>query len=560
MDLIAYNLEQKIRQEGPLAQRMRPESLEQFVGQEQILGRGKPLRTLVEADRLVSLLFYGPPGTGKTSLARIIATATRAAFTRLNAVSAGVKEVREVIREAEENWSLHSRRTILFIDEIHRFNKAQQDALLAAVEQGTVIFIGATTENPFFYLTGPLLSRIRLFVFEALQREEITQLINAALADAEKGLGKFAFTLDQEAQDYLADKSSGDARAALNALEMAALTALAEQKKSETAEPGDEDFRSGSAANGHGREAAGSGLENSACAPHDAMLETEVAGAGLETEKPGARVNEAGLETETSKARVNEAGLETIESETGPAGLGAEPAAPGAKLTEPAEKSDVARGDFLLTLDAVREAMQQRMLTYDRQGDSHYDMASALIKSIRGSDPDAALYWMARMLKGGEDPLFIARRLMISAAEDIGNADPQALPLAVAAAQAVQMIGLPEGRIPLAQAVTYLAGAPKSNASYLAIGQAMHYVEDEENDRVPPHLRDSSYRGAGRLGHGEGYKYPHDYPGHYIDQDYLPPALAGKKFYRPTQQGREKEIASYLERLDRSKEERKPER
>ncbi len=435
MDLITFGLESKIREEGPLAQRMRPETLDQFIGQEQILAEGKALRTMIATDQLVSLIFYGPPGTGKTSLARVIADTTRADFVQLNAVAAGVKDVRQVIDQARDSWSLHNQRTILFIDEIHRFNKAQQDVLLSAVEQGTIIFIGATTENPFFYLTGPLLSRTRLFVFELLQKESVTRLLKAALEHSEKGLGKLQLKVDQEALEYLAEKANGDARAALNALEMSVLVGI--------------------------------------------------------------------------------------------------------------EDNDTIR----VTVEAAAEAMQKRLLAYDRQGDSHYDMASALIKSIRGSNPDAALYWMARMLSGGEDPTFIARRLMISASEDIGNADPQALPLAVSAAQAVQMLGMPEGRIPLAQAVTYLAAAPKSNASYLAINKAMQLVEEEENRPVPKHLKDSSYRGAKSLGHGGGYRYPHDYPGHFIEQDYLPEGMKDKIIYRPTNQGREKQLRSYLESI-----------
>jgi putative ATPase len=438
MDLITLNLEKKIREEGPLAQRMRPDKIDRFSGQAQILAPGKPLRKMIEADNFVSLIFYGPPGTGKTSLARIIATATRADFNQLNAVAAGVKDVREVIEQAGDNWSMHNRRTILFIDEIHRFNKAQQDVLLAAIEKGTVIFIGATTENPFFYLTGPLLSRTRLFQFEALQKEDLVRLIRDAITDEERGLGKLNLNLEAAAINYLADKANGDARAALNGLETAVLI----------------------------------GEEN--------------------------------------------------------------------------------EGQIIVSAETAAEAMQKRLLTYDRQGDGHYDMASAMIKSIRGSDPHAAIYWMARMLKGGEDPLFIARRLMISASEDIGNADPHALPLAVAAAQAVQMIGMPEGRIPLAQAITYLASVPKSNASYLAINEASRLVEAEENCPVPGHLKSSSYAGAKRLGHGEGYRYPHDYPGHYIKQDYLPPALQGKKLYRPTDLGREKDLKNYLEYLDQN--------
>ncbi len=435
MDLISLNWDKKIKEEGPLAQRMRPDTLEQFIGQDKILGTGKPLRQMIESDKLASLIFYGPPGTGKTSLARIISVKTRADFVQLNAVTSGVKEVREIINRARDSWSLHDQRTILFIDEIHRFNKAQQDVLLSAIEQGTVIFIGATTENPFFYLNGPLLSRTRLFIFEALQADDIGKLLRRALDDKERGLGKLSLQVEKEALDYLSEKANGDARAALNALETALFTGKEE------------------------------------------------------------------------------------------------------------------KGTIHIAIDDAAEALQKRLLSYDRQGDSHYDMASALIKSIRGSNPDAALYWMARMLSGGEDPLFIARRLIISASEDIGNADPHALTLAVSAANAVQMIGLPEGRIPLAQAVTYLASAPKSNAAYLAINEATRLVEDEENRPVPAHLKDSSYRGAKRLGHGEGYLYPHDYPNHYVEQEYLPHSLKGKIFYRPTEQGREKMIRSNLQNI-----------
>jgi putative ATPase len=436
MDLISLGWEKKIKEEGPLAQRMRPEKLEQFSGQKQILGADKPLRKMIEADNLASLLFYGPPGTGKTSLARIIAAQSKAAYIQLNAVAAGVKEVRQVIEEARENWSLHNRRTILFIDEIHRFNKGQQDVLLAAVEQGTVIFIGATTENPFFYLNGPLLSRLRLFLFEPLGQEEILTLLRLALEDQERGLGSLQLTIEADALDLLADRANGDARAALNALETAAL--IGQQKD----------------------------------------------------------------------------------------------------------------GAVLIKAETTAEALHSRLLSYDRQGDNHYDMASAFIKSIRGSDPDAALYWMARMIKGGEDPLFIARRLMISAAEDIGNANPHALTVAVAAAQAVQMIGMPEGRIPLAQAVVYLAGSPKSNSSYLAINAALELVEREENYPVPPQIKDSSYSGAKKMGHGTGYLYPHDYPGHYVRQDYLPPALVNKKLYYPANLGAEEKIKRYLEAIN----------
>jgi len=427
-DLIELKLNSKIKQEGPLARRMRPRRLTDFIGQQEILGEGTLLRRLIAGDRLVSMIFYGPPGTGKTSLAKIIAGTTSSSFVRLNGVEAGVKDLREIIRGARESWSLFDRRTILFIDEVHRFSRTQQDALLSAVEQGLVIFIGATTENPFFYLTGPLLSRARLLTFKNLTAAEILVLLQRALTDRERGLGGLSLEVEPKGLEKLARQAGGDARFALNALEAAALVA--------------------------------------------GMVSGE--------------------------------------------------------------------GKALITGDLIDEALATRMVDYDRQGDQHYDFASAFIKSIRGSDPDAALYWMVRMLEGGEDPLYLARRLIISASEDIGNADPGALTLAVSTAQAVQMIGLPEGKIPLAQAVTYLATAPKSNSSYIALNEASRLAEQSRQDQVPPHLRSGSYRGAARLGCGKGYLYPHDYPGHYVCQEYLPPGLAGKRFYRPSGEGFEK--------------------
>ena len=413
---------------------MTPRSLEEFVGQEHLLGENKPLRKVIEGDLLSSLIFYGPPGTGKTALARIIATTTKAQFKRLNAVIAGVKDLRAVMEEAQTLRAGWRKKTILFIDEIHRFNKAQQDALLPAVEEGLIYLIGATTENPFMAINPPLLSRSLLFTFESLTPGEIEKILLQALGDEERGLGKYKFELVEEALDYLARIAGGDARVALNALEMAVISMAA---------------------------------ENSAVSA-------------------------------------------------------------------------------VITLEQIKEILGRANLKYDADGDYHYDIISAFIKSIRGSDPDAALYWLARMLGAGEDPLFIARRLIISASEDIGNADPQALCLAVAAAQALQQVGLPEGQIPLAQATSYLACAPKSNAAYLAIKEALSLVKNAPQAIVPSHLRDASYKGAARLGHGQGYLYPHDFPGHFIPQDYLPPGLQGKTFYCPGEQGYEKEIRQRL--------------
>lgn len=439
MDLFGYNWKNKVKKEGPLATRMRPDSLEEFVGQEEILAEGAPLRKAIDEDRLTSSLFYGPPGTGKTTLARLISYRTRAYFVQLNAISTGVAEVRRLIEEARIKWGTEGKRTILFLDEIHRFNKSQQDALLAAVEEGTLLFIGATTENPFFHLTSPLLSRIRIFVFQKLVNEEIGLLLRRALADAERGLGKTRIESDEEAFRILASRADGDARLALNALELAV----------NTAEPGKD-------------------------------------------------------------------------------------------------------GSIRLTPGMAEQAFAVRGFSYDRAGDAHHDIASALIKSIRGSDPDAALYWLACMIRGGEDPMFVARRLVISASEDIGNADPRALQVAVATFQALKLIGMPEGRIALAQCVTYLASAPKSNAAYRGVEEALDEVDRQGRGEVPPHLRGASYRGAGRLGHGKGYLYPHDYPHGYVEQEYLPPSLKGKVFYRPRSSGYEGRIKERLEGIHRA--------
>ncbi|HEY8393133.1 MAG TPA: replication-associated recombination protein A [Capillibacterium sp.] len=435
MDLFSAAGEAKRKKEAPLAARMRPESFEEFVGQQEIVGPKKLLRRAIEADRLTSMIFYGPPGTGKTTLAFLIAKYTKAHFETVNAVSTGVAELRKIINEAKERYTLHGQRTVVFIDEIHRFNKGQQDALLPAVEDGTIILLGATTENPYYEVNTPLLSRARIFRLRPLTDEEIKIVINRALHDREKGLGDLQVVLEPAALAHLVRVAEGDARLALNGLELAALT------------------------------------------------------------------------------------------------------------TEPA-----ADGKRYLTEEIIADSVQQKVIRYDKDGDNHYDTISAFIKSIRGSDPDAALFYLARMLQAGEDPKFIARRMVIQAAEDIGNADPRALMVAVAAAQAVEMVGLPEGRIPLAQAAVYLATAPKSNACYLGIDQASRDVETVSQGTIPLHLRDASHPGSRQFGYGQGYLYPHDFPGHYVAQEYLPAELRGRRYYRPTAEGYEREIQSRLEK------------
>lgn len=413
----------------PLAYRMRPRNLDELYGQDEIVGEGKLLRRAIEADRIQSLIFYGPPGTGKTSLAQVIARQTRADFVRLNAVTSGVKDLREVIKRARNNLALHKQKTILFIDEIHRFNKSQQDALLPAVEEGIIIMIGATTENPYFEVNSPLLSRSRIFRLNPLEKEDILRILKNALQDKERGLGSYDLEIGEKELLYIAYLADGDARTALNALELAVLTTP----------PGPD-----------------------------------------------------------GKIRINK--------------------------------------------EIIAESLQKKVLNYDKQGDNHYDTVSAFIKSMRGSDPDAALFWLARMLEAGEDPRFIARRIIVHAAEDVGLADPVALQIASAAAQAVEFVGMPEARIPLAEAVIYIATAPKSNSVIKGIDAALEYVRNNPTGSVPLHLRDVHYRGAEELGHGKGYKYPHDYPGNYVKQQYLPDGLTDLKFYEPSRQGKEEVI------------------
>lgn len=418
------------RRAQPLAARMRPVSLDEFVGQEHFLGEGKMLRRLLQADRLGSVIFYGPPGTGKTSLARLLASESRSQFRQLSAVTSGVKELRQVLLEARDRLLADAQKTLLFIDEIHRFNKAQQDVLLPDVEEGVVVLVGATTENPFFTINTPLVSRSRVFQFEPLSAEQVQKLIRRALADKARGLGNYDVRMHDDALAFLADVSDGDARRALSALEIGVLS--------------------------------------------------------------------------SSEAKI----------------------------------------DFTRRL--AEESVQRKAVQYDRDGDTHYDAISALIKSIRGSDPDAGLYWLARMLEGGEDVRFLARRLVILASEDVGNADPAALGLAVAAAHACELVGLPECQLTLAQAVTYLACAPKSNASCVGIGEARRDVREGRLLPVPVHLRDRHYSGAKRLGHGEGYQYAHDHPDGVAPQDYLG---VDREYYRPVDRGFERELAQRLEAI-----------
>lgn len=436
MDLFDYMREQNMQNESPLANRMRPKTLEEVVGQQHIIGKDKLLYRAIRADKLSSVIFYGPPGTGKTTLAKVIAGATKAEFVSINATAAGKKDMEAVVEQAKNSLGMYGRRTILFIDEIHCFNKGQQDYLLPFVEDGTIILIGATTENPYFEVNGALLSRSVIFELKSLDKEDIRILLRRAVTDEERGMGAYHAVLEPDAEDFLADISNGDARAALTAIELGVLT------------------------------------------------------------------------------------------------------------TERSED-----GKIHITLDVAQECIQKRAVRYDKMGDQHYDTISAFIKSIRGSDPDAAVYYLARMLYAGEDIRFIARRMMISASEDVGNADPNALNVAVSAALAVERIGMPEARIILAQAATYLASAPKSNASYLAVDRATECMKQTMTAPVPVHLQDAHYKGSEKLGHGLGYLYAHNYPNHYVEQQYLPDALKDEVFYEPTEIGYEKQIKEHLQFL-----------
>lgn len=436
MDLFTYVKEKNLKKESPLASRLRPETLDEVVGQQHIIGKDKLLYRAIMADKLGSIIFYGPPGTGKTTLAKVIANTTSANFTQLNATRAGKKDMEEVVDQAKDLLGMYGKKTILFVDEIHRFHKGQQDYLLPFVEDGTLVLIGATTENPYFEVNGALLSRSVLFELKPLAKEDIKVLIDKALGDKERGLGSYNAYIDEDAKDFLADIAGGDARAALNAIELGVLSTKAEE------------------------------------------------------------------------------------------------------------------GRVHINLEIAQECIQKRVIRYDKDADWHYDVISAFIKSMRGSDPDAAVYYLAKMLYAGEDIRFIARRIIICASEDVGNADPNALSVAVAAAQAVERIGMPEARIILAQAVTYIAGAPKSNASYLAVDRALESVKNKRTT-VPSHLQDSHYKGAAKLGHGIGYRYAHDYPNHYVKQQYLPDEISKEIFYQPTENGYEKKIKERLDFLKR---------
>jgi putative ATPase len=424
---------QQLEKEAPLAARMRPRSFEEFMGQEHIVGQGRVLRKTIEADQLMSIIFWGPPGSGKTTLARIIASITKSHFSPISAVTAGVADLRRIIEEARERQGMYAQRTILFIDEIHRFNKAQQDVVLPYVEDGTITLIGATTENPSFEVISPLLSRARVFTLNTLTNDEVRVIVERAIADEERGLGKMGVELEADALEHLVVMANGDARVALNALEMATFA------------------------------------------------------------------------------------------------------------TEPD-----AEGIRKIPLPTIEDALQHRALLYDKAGEQHYDIISALHKSLRGSDPDAALYWLGRMLEAGEDPLYVARRLVRFASEDVGMADPQALVVAMAAQQAVHFIGMPEGNLALAQAVVYLATAPKSNSLYSAYSKVQQDVERTRTDPVPLHLRNPVTRLMKGMGYGKGYKYAHDFPGHFVKQQNLPDALRGKRYYSPSDQGFEKEIERRL--------------
>ena len=432
MDLFEYVREKNLEKEAPLASRLRPTTLEEVVGQQHIIGKDKLLYRAIKADKLSSIIFYGPPGTGKTTLAKVIAHTTSAEFRQINATVAGKKDMEDVIKKAQDLKGMYQKKTILFVDEIHRFNKGQQDYLLPFVEDGTIILLGATTENPYFEVNSALISRSSIFELKPLSKEDIKKLLERAVYDVEKGMGSYGAVIDEEALDFLADVAGGDARSALNAVELGILT----------------------------------------------------------TER-------------STDDKIH------------------------------------------ITIDVAAECIQKRVMNYDKTGDNHYDTISAFIKSMRGSDPDAAVYYLAKMLYAGEDIKFIARRIMICAAEDVGNADPMALTVAVSASQAIERIGMPEAQIILSQAAIYVATAPKSNSAVNAIFEAMDNVKKMKTT-VPSYLQDAHYGGAANMGRGIGYKYAHDYPNHYVEQQYLPDEIKDEKFYHPSDNGHEKDIKEWM--------------
>ncbi len=436
MDLFEYQAEKNLKSESPLAARLRPRTLEEFVGQEEIVGKDKLLYRAIKADKLTSVIFYGPPGTGKTTLARVIANTTKGRFEQLNATTAGIKDIKETVEAAKKNLGFDGRKTILFIDEIHRFNKSQQDALLPFVENGVIVLVGATTENPYFEVNRALISRSIIFQLKRLTNENIKTIILNAINDVERGLGAYNAVIEEDALGFLADMADGDARVALNAVEIGVLTT---EKNSE--------------------------------------------------------------------------------------------------------------GKIVIDLETAQQCIQKRAVNYDKSGDNHYDTISAFIKSMRGSDPQAAVYYLAKMLYSGEDPKFIARRIVICAAEDVGMADPRALQVAVAAADGLNFIGMPEGRILLSEAACYVACAPKSNASYMAVEYALKDVENVKISTIPPYLKDAHYSGHTELGNGIGYKYAHDYENHYVEQQYLPDEVKDRVYYKPTGIGYEEEVIKYFNKI-----------
>lgn len=437
MDLFDYMRKTNQENDSPLAMRLRPRTLEEVVGQQHIVGKDKLLYRAIKADKLSSIIFYGPPGTGKTTLAKVIANTTSADFCQINATVAGKKEMEDVVERAKNNLGMYVKKTILFVDEIHRFNKGQQDYLLPFVEDGTIVLVGATTENPYFEVNGALISRSIIFELKPLSKEDIKEILKRAVYDKERGMGSYKADIDDEALEFLADIANGDARSALNAIELGILTT---------------------------------------------------------------------------------------------------------------DRSD--DGLIHIDLKIAEQCIQKRAVRYDKTGDNHYDTISAFIKSMRGSDPDAVSYYLAKMLYAGEDIKFIARRIMICASEDVGNADPYALVVATNAALAVERIGMPEARIILSQAALYVACAPKSNSCYMAVDKAMELVKTTKTAPVPAHLQDAHYKSASKLGHGIGYKYAHDYPNHYVKQQYLPDGLEDVKFYEPTDNGYEKQIKTHLKKIN----------